>query len=279
MDHDDGTVPSCPKCGAPRLGHAWDCAQCGHIFDASATESEAEQVSESPEPGDGHPPPATLQSSESRTSPSSASRQPPGTRPITARQPSSAARAAAHGGLRGWVDENLVLAIALAVACYLAVFAFLSTQLVASSDDPFTITGQYRAVVGESPPTAFKPALSFTLVGRRLLVFFNQKDGQTLLLYHEGWLAGRPDATRLAAVPDQALRFFELPYDDIGTRDGNMLRLPVRLRVVDVRLGSSDLRGFIATFTGTTDRPALLCLVGSPDSVTKMARKMFTVGR
>ena len=278
MDADDGTVPSCPKCGAPRLGHAWDCAQCGHVYDGSATETDPEQVSESPEPGDEHPPPATLQPREVRIS-SSASRRPPGARPITTRQPSSAARAATHGGLRGWVDQNLVLAIALAVACYLAVFAFLSTQLVASSDDPFTITGQYRAVVGESPPTAFKPALSFTLVGRRLLVFFNQQEGQTLLLYHEGWLAGRPDAARLAAVPDQALRFFELPYDDIGTRDGNMLRVPVRLRVVDLRLGPSELRSFIATFTGTTDRPALLCLVGSPDSVTKMARTMFTVGR
>jgi hypothetical protein len=184
-------------------------------------------------------------------------------------------RAVRHTGFRGWVDENLPIAITLAVGAYLAVYAFMSTQLVAANDDATTIVSQYRAVVGESPPIAFQPALSFTLVGRRAVVFFNPEQGQTLLLYHEGWLAGQPNAARLEAVPDRALRFFEADYTDVAERTGKMLRVPVRIRVIDVQLGDAKVRGYIAILTGQTQRPALLCLIGSGENLTKMAREMF----
>jgi hypothetical protein len=177
-----------------------------------------------------------------------------------------------------WVDENLAVAITLALFAYLGVFAFMTTQLIASSADTLKISDQYRAVVGESPPADFQPMLSMTLVGRRLLVFTNPMQGQTLLLYHEGWLAGASNAARLESTPMRALRFFDVPFTEGDERRGKMLRLPVRIRTLDVDMGGTTMRAYVAALTGPNNRPALLCLMGAPDELRKTARKMFKVG-
>jgi hypothetical protein len=266
-DGEDGPVQLCPKCGAPRLGHAWDCAKCGNVFDASG--------------------PAQLHEAEKPASTAPASRADSTRRPATAGSaalrsaaPRSSAAAGSdttrHTGLRGWVDENLPVAIIIAIVAYLVVYAILSTQLVTSTNDATAITTQYRTIVGESPPTAFQPVLGMSLVGRRLQVFVNSQNGHVLLLYHEGWLAGQANAARLAALPDKALDFLEVPFKNIGERQARMLHLSVDLRVIDVELGpGATMRGYVATFTGNTERPAVLCLLGQSESVIKMARTMF----
>jgi len=174
------------------------------------------------------------------------------------------------------VDQNLGLAIAAAVVAYLCVYAIIATQLVVSTANPTAITSQYRAIVGESPPTAFQPILGVSFVGRQVQTFANSRSGQFLLLYHEGWLAGPPDADRIAALPDSALGCLDVPYKNLGSRRAKMLHLPVELRVIDVQLApNATMRGYVAFFTGNTDRPALLCLVGDSRTIIEMARTMF----
>jgi hypothetical protein len=165
--------------------------------------------------------------------------------------------------------------VGLAIALYLMIFFVMSTVLVSSTDDPTAITRQYRAVLGESPPTGFQPAFSVRIVGRRLAVFLSPMQGQTLLLYSESWLAGSSDLAALARVPDRALRFLEVDYSDLGRQSGTMLRIPVEIRGIDVNLNGARIRGFIASMTGRNGRPALLCLVGAPESTTATAREMF----
>jgi hypothetical protein len=99
--------------------------------------------------------------------------------------------------------------------------------------------------------------------------------GQTLLLYSESWLAGSSDLAALTRVPDRALRFLEVDYSDLGRQSGTMLRIPVEIRGIDVDLNGTRIRGFIASMTGRNGRPALLCLVGAPESTTATAREMF----
>jgi len=266
-DTEDGPVQNCPKCGAPRLGHAWDCAECGQVFDAAGPA----QLGDVEQPASPAPPPGAETARRPATA-GSAVRRPGAARPSSA----AAKDTTRHTGIRGWVDENLPVAIILAVGVYLVVYVILSTQIVASTNDATAITTQYRAIVGESPPTAFQPVLGMSLVGRRLHVFVNPQNGQGLLLYHEGWLAGRASAARLAALPDKALGFLDLPYKNIGNRQAKMLHLSVDLRVIDVKLGPQNtMRGYVATFTGNTERPAVLCLVGQSESIIKMARTMF----
>jgi predicted alpha/beta-hydrolase family hydrolase len=267
MAPEDTPTESCPKCGEPRLGFAWDCAKCGHLFDGTGPAADSGTA---PAPADRPTPAVDRVAGEVP-------------RPARVRDPAAGkkqapARRVPQTSLQAWVDENLAVAITLALFAYLAVFAFVTTQLVASSADTLKISNQYRAVVGESPPADFQPMVSMTLVGRRLLVFGNPMQGQTLLLYHEGWLAGEPSATRLEAAPMRALRFFDIPFSEGEERRGKMLRLPVKIRILDVRMGDTNMRGYVATFTGPTGRPALLCLMGSPENVGKMARMMFKVG-
>jgi hypothetical protein len=267
---DDQPIQNCPKCGAPRLGHAWDCGECGHLFDpavpAQLRELEPASV-QSPAPAVES---ARRPSATPPAGPGSSARRP------TGREASSAAAPTRHTGLRRWVDDNLGVAITLAVLAYLGVYAVLSTQLVASTNDRTAIVNQYRAVVGESPPVAFQPILGLNLVGRRLQIFANPENGQLLLLYHEGWLAGRADAGRLSALPDKALGFLDLPYKNLGSRRARMLHLPVDLRAVEVELApETSMRGYVAMFTGNTRRPAVLCLAGEPKATLETARTMF----
>jgi hypothetical protein len=173
------------------------------------------------------------------------------------------------------VDENLGVAITIAVAAYLVAYAFMTTQIVTTTDDATSIITRYRAVVGESPPTAFQPILGAGLAGRRVQAFMNMESGQTLLLYHEGRLAGRADAKRLELLPDKTLDFLKVPFETKGRRSAMMLHLPVELRVIEIEMGHGSLLAFIANFEGNTGRPALLCLMGDSESTVKMARTMF----
>jgi hypothetical protein len=265
MATENGQVESCPKCGEPRLGFAWDC-RCGHVFDGSAAAAEPTA-----------PPTHPQQAAPSAERPAAEARRPmPAQAPSTQRGRPSAGRKPTTR-LGAWVDENLAVAITLALFAYLAVFAFMSTQLIASSADTLKISDQYRAVVGESPPADFQPMISMTLVGRRLLVFANPMQGQTLLLYNEGWLAGASNAARLESTPMRALRFFDVPFKEGDERRGKMLRLPVRVRTLDVDMGGTTMRGYVAALTGPSGRPALLCLLGSPEELGKTARKLFKV--
>lgn len=221
MNHPENTdTPACPSCGAPRLGHAWDCGVCGAVFDDGRTSTPSKDQSGEAEA----PAPAPAASSPPRTG--------------SARRGSSARRAPAHrvssGGLtalREWVSSNMAVAVVISFVIYIGVIWLFGAVIIGATDSSGAIKNAYRDITGRPLPRGFGPTFAAHFVSRKLVVL-NRPDQVLLVLYKDR--DGSTDAD-LLLVAEGALDLFEVPWEKIRTRDAMVGGEAIEVRVL--RLG------------------------------------------
>lgn len=210
---------TCPSCGVPRLGQAWDCGKCGAVFDGAKPYGEA---AGSPPVADQETPPSPPPESASGRRTSSARR--PGSA-----KPKPAARVAVGGltALRRWVDTNKTVAVILSFIFYVVVVWSFGAMIIGATDSPGAIKNAYRDLTGRPLPDGFGPTFAAHFVSRRLVVL-DRPDQVVLVLYRDE--DGASDS-ELDHFVEGVLDVLEVPWENVRIRSasvaGERIEVPV----------------------------------------------------
>ena len=208
------TTLVCPKCGAPRLEHAWDCVKCGIVFPERAHPGGEEPAAEQP------------------SSPKIATRE--------MRSGSIRVRPTRGGlaGFRRWVDEYTWISVVLALGLFVATMWAYYQVVASSTDSPEAVKRDYREIVGGFPPSGFTPVVAGHFVGRKL-VMLQHDEGLMLYVYTQRWPAERLTASQLDTTAEKIFRFlFEQGLTEISR--GNVAQGGETITVRVLRVGGED---------------------------------------
>ncbi len=241
------TPLTCPKCGTPRLNHAWDCVRCGVVFDGRAGEEAA--AGDAPSPGAASVAPRTLSSSRiAKASP------PP-------------------RSLRGWIDDNLAVAVFGAIVLFAAILWVFGRFAVSVTTTPRAVEQAYRHVVGRYPPKGFEAGYAGHFVGRRV-VGLEHRDELGLFVYFHRWPARPLDVSELDAGAEKILDFFEIDWSEVrrGTVEQGDEQLTGRILLLGGAQGNHLYLIPIHTADGES---AMLALIGPQVKARAFAREII----
>lgn len=240
---------TCPSCGTPRLGHAWDCGKCGAVFDAGRASGSPDTI---PEEG-GAPAPKT----------------PSPLRIRSARRASSARRkpvARASGGgltaLREWVAANMAVAVIISFIIYVGVVWLFGAMIIGATDSPGAIKNAYRDVTGRPLPDGFGPTFAAHFVSRRLVIL-NRPDQVLLVLYKD---EDESTDAELLSFAEGALDLFEVPWEKIRSRKATVAGEAIEVSVFRL-FGEGGPHLYLVPISTTDGGRAVEAVVGAPDTV------------
>ena len=263
-------VLTCPACGAPRLGHAWDCAKCGAVFDEVGgpelpQEVPAGSVAPVPPATSGRQPAGPARSvsakrgSAARRSGSGAAR-----RAKAARPPSGVLTA-----LRGWVDDNKAVAIILSFIIYVVVVWLFGVVIIGATGSPGAVKEAYRDITGRPLPKGFGPGFAAHLVGREW-VALNRPDQVVLVLYTEGEDSTDED---LRLVAERVLELIEVPWDVVRVRSATIGGQNVEVPVWEL-VGEGGPHLYLLPISTVDGDRAVEAVLGRPDQVLEVVEEM-----
>lgn len=276
-------TPVCPSCGAPRLGHAWDCVQCGAVFDDAFSSLEADDVRP---PSAAPPAQAQAQAAQPTDAPAKATDTHSTRRPSSSARPSVTA-STARGmtrrratpmwlrTFRTWIEENTGAAVAFAIMLHLAVAAFAATVIASSTNDTRRVDKDYRMIVGAPLPEAFLPVVSGRFVGRRFVVLQHFGGQATVIVVAEGWIAGRSTPEERMQFVEGFIDLIELPWKEVGTRNGEIGPQPVQVRILEVGPKEAVNSLYLAPFTAPNKDSCIFALMGPVPELPEIQKGVF----
>lgn len=268
-------LPTCPACGAPRLGHAWDCAKCGAVFDDGpgpelpprmgdpATQAASPELGSAPVP----PPPSVAGQARATVAPrsTSARRAPSRTR----RSRSGVGAGAGLEALRRWVDDNKAASVIVSFLIYVGVVWLFGVVVIGGTDSPGAVKDAYRDVTGRPLPVGFGPAFAAHFVGRRLVVL-QRPDQVMLVLYKDADIA---DDTGLRAFAERCLDVLEVPWESISTRTATIAGDTVEVPVLRL-LGEGGPHVYLVPTATPAGGRAVEAVIGAPSAVLDVVDEM-----
>jgi hypothetical protein len=262
-------IPTCPVCGAPRLGHAWDCAKCGAVFDdvpmepveggvANAAGSSTVAMSDRPV--------------STAATTSSAARSNSTRRGGAVRRRSSPPRSTAFlTPLRDWVDANKVPAIIISFVIYIGVVWMFGLLIIGGTDAPGAVKKAYRDVTGRPLPVGFGPAFAAHFVGRRLVVL-NRPDQIILVLYADSDIV---EDGELHALAERVLNVLEVPFESVRTCSASVGGGTVEVPVLQL-VGEGGPHLYLIPTRTVDGGPAVEAVIGAPAAVLDVVDEMVT---
>ena len=249
-------VLTCPSCGAPRLGHAWDCAKCGVVFDGGTAPNLPDEISGE----SGAPAPTTASPPRAHTARRAGAAR---------RRPAPRSSSGGLTALREWVAANMAVAVILSFIFYVGVIWFFGAMIIGATDSPGAIKNVYRDITGRPLPDGFGPTFAAHFVSRKLVVL-DRPDQVLLVLYKD--VDGSTDG-ELRSFTEGALDLFEVPWENIRTRKatigGESLEVPV------LRLWGEGGPHVYLVPTSTTDGGrAVEVVFGAPENVLEVVEDL-----
>ncbi|MEX1308927.1 MAG: hypothetical protein AB1Z65_00770 [Candidatus Sulfomarinibacteraceae bacterium] len=262
-DIDNTWDSTCPSCGAPRLGHAWDCARCGAVFD-TAEPAEVAQGQESTTGGD--PPPRPRQSG-SGVLRSSTARRP------DALGPSRGTGFADDGlaAIRGWVRTNKAVAVILSFVVYVVVVWSFGAMIIGATDSPGAIKKAYRDLTGRPLPDGFGPTFAAHFVSRKLVVL-DRPDQVLLVLYRGEDGASGTDVMNLA---EGALDVLEIPWERVRTRSATIAGETIEVPVLRL-WGEGGPHLYLVPVATVDGGHGMEAVLGPPETVLDVVEEMVS---
>lgn len=261
-EQENTEILKCPSCGAPRLGHAWDCAKCGAVFDGKGGE-EATTDGSAVESSGRQPVGTPKRSSSAR-------------RASSARRPGAAPRKSPIGGsiggltaIRQWVADNKAVAVIISFVIYIGVIWLFSALIIGATDSPGAIKSAYRDLTGRPLPDGFGPTFAAHFVSRKLVVL-DRPDQVLLVLYRD---ADGSSTGELNSFTEGVLDTLEVPFEKIRTRTATVGAETIEVPVLELWGEGGPHLYLVPTETMDGGR-AVEAVVGAPDTVLEIVEEM-----
>ena len=247
-DIDNAWDSTCPSCGAPRLGHAWDCARCGAVFDTA----EPAEVAQGPESTTGGDPPPRPRQSGPGVLRSSTARRP------DALGPGRGTRFADDGltAIRDWVRTNKAVAVILSFVVYVVVVWSFGAMIIGATDSPGAIKKAYRDLTGRPLPDGFGPTFAAHFVSRKLVVL--DRPDQVLLVLAEG-----------------ALDVLEIPWERVRTRSATIAGETIEVPVLRL-WGEGGPHLYLVPVATVDGGHGMEAVLGPPETVLDVVEEMVS---
>lgn len=251
----------CPSCGAPRLGHAWDCAKCGAVFEDARPRADEDEALPATDADDPSPPTRTSGSARRLSS----ARRRGSAKPKPVRQESG-------GGLttlREWVQANKAVAVILSFVVYVAVVWSFGAVIIGATDSPGAIKNAYRDLTGRPLPDGFGPTFTAHFVSRRLVVL-DRPDQVLLILYRD---EDGSSESELVSFAEGTLDVLEVPWEKVKTRSATVSGTTVQVPVFRL-WGEGGPHLYLIPIATADGGRGIEAVVGPPETVLDVVQEM-----
>jgi hypothetical protein len=173
---------------------------------------------------------------------------------------------------RAWIDANVWVAVFFALVLFAGTLWAFARVVANTTDQPGSVEGAYRRIVGGFPPHGFEPSFAGHFVGRHLVVL-EHGDGLELYLYTQRWPARPLDEARVDSTFEGVFEFLEIEWAEVQRgavpQGGGTITVRV-LQLVDAQ----GLYVYLFPIRRSHGERAMLVLYGPQKEAREMAKEI-----